>query len=167
MPPKNAQPAPPKRPLALGPRIFLTLNDIKSHLIIHHDTEKDLASSHPQYDTGVKVIRAYEKQAPNTSLAEQWDYKRLIYDGKYFAHGSAISKPSNHSLDRAIKESPSWAKYVFLHAYCITTVRSLHDCQTLKVLYRDDTAIPEAHRDHFSSDRRLASQPVDHTSNCI
>ncbi|KAL7896663.1 hypothetical protein HDV63DRAFT_69315 [Trichoderma sp. SZMC 28014] len=115
--PKPPPPAPkPNRPTASPPRIFITMKNIKTHLTTHHKIPIQLVDAHDQWNNGKAVVDAYHRQAANMSIYEQHEYESYIQKGYYMVNGSAITKPSNHCLDRLIKKQACWAKYVFLNA---------------------------------------------------
>lgn len=93
------------------------------HLV--YDENRVKTNLRPQWGNGKAVIKAYQRQAANMSISEQYDYKRLIQKGSYCINESASTKPSNHALDRLIKAKPCWAKYVMLHALYPTKMESI------------------------------------------
>ncbi|KAL6792185.1 hypothetical protein GGI42DRAFT_346553 [Trichoderma sp. SZMC 28013] len=75
-----------------------------------------IAKSHPQFSHAVAAITAYWRQATNMALSDQKEYRDLVASSAFIVPKSAEGIPSQHKLYKAIKNNPTWARYVMLNA---------------------------------------------------
>ncbi|KAL7953754.1 hypothetical protein V8C34DRAFT_308915 [Trichoderma compactum] len=75
-----------------------------------------IAKSHPQFSHAVAAITAYWRQATNMAFSDQQEYRDLVASSAFLVPKSAEGIPSQHKLYKAIKNNPTWARYVMLNA---------------------------------------------------
>ncbi|KAL5087988.1 hypothetical protein Trisim1_007392 [Trichoderma cf. simile WF8] len=75
-----------------------------------------IAKNHPQYDHALAAITAYWRQATNMALSDQQEYRELVASSAFIVPKSAKGAPSQHKLYKAIKNNPTWARYVMFNA---------------------------------------------------
>ncbi|KAL7905088.1 hypothetical protein GGI35DRAFT_489306 [Trichoderma velutinum] len=75
-----------------------------------------IAKNHPQYSHAVAAITAYWRQATNMALSDQKEYRDLVASSAFIVPKSAEGTPSQHKLYKAIKNNPTWARYVIFHS---------------------------------------------------
>ncbi|PNP53889.1 hypothetical protein THARTR1_05706 [Trichoderma harzianum] len=75
-----------------------------------------ISKNHPQYSHAVAAITAYWRQATNMALSDQKEYRDLVASSAFIVPKSAEGTPSQHKLYKAIKNNPTWARYVMFNA---------------------------------------------------
>ncbi|PNP53902.1 hypothetical protein THARTR1_05719 [Trichoderma harzianum] len=95
-------------------------NDTQKEVIMLSYKDLQVKKGDPEWEDGIKCIKAYQSQATVLSLADQEEMRYLIQRLDYVIPPSAKKAPSSHKLMRAHKksvqqgEAPSWPIFIIL-----------------------------------------------------